>query len=157
MALLPAASGVAPQSAERLQKLEASLKERDDRLAAAPPSRGPVGRAQELQAGSRGSEEGQRRRTDTHDYSGGRDPQGLHRHAAEGSQRTRTRYVNREVEVTGMPNHEGTGHVLTTYRGDDGKTAGPGRGQAHHGAPSVGQQQARLYADCLNGCMASAR
>ena len=49
-----------------------------------------------------------------------------------------------------MPNSEGKGFVDYVLWGDDGKPLGARRGQAHADAtPRVGQQQAKLYADCL--------
>ena len=57
-----------------------------------------------------------------------------------------------------MPNNEGEGFVDYVLWGDDGKPLGAGRGQAHDAAtPRVGQQQAKLYADCLERSSASGR
>ena len=41
------------------------------------------------------------------------------------------------------------GFVDYVLWGDDGKPLAAGRGQAHQARPKVGQQQAKLYADCL--------
>ena len=56
---------------------------------------------------------------------------------------------DREFEVDGHA--ERAGHRLRRLRavGRRRQAAGAGRGQAHEARPAVGQQQAKLYADCL--------
>jgi type I restriction enzyme, R subunit len=54
-----------------------------------------------------------------------------------------------EVEVTGIPNAPGVGYVDYVLRGDDGKPLGLVEAKRTRKDPRIGQQQAKLYADCL--------
>ncbi len=54
-----------------------------------------------------------------------------------------------EFPVTGMPNKGGTGYVDYVLWGDDGKPLGLVEAKRTHRDPREGQQQAKLYADCL--------
>jgi type I restriction enzyme R subunit len=56
---------------------------------------------------------------------------------------------NFEIEVTGMPNGENTGYVDYVLWGDDGKPLMLVEAKRTTRSPKVGQQQAKLYADCL--------
>src|SRR5207244_6591026 len=56
---------------------------------------------------------------------------------------------DREFEVTGMPNREGKGFVDYILWGDDGKPLGLVEAKRTRRDARVGQQQAKLYADCL--------
>lgn len=56
---------------------------------------------------------------------------------------------DREYEVTGMPNKEGTGYVDYVLWGDDGKPLAVVEAKRTGVDPKVGRQQAKLYADCL--------
>ena len=59
------------------------------------------------------------------------------------------RAKDREYEVTGMPNESGTGYVDYVLWGDDGKPLAVVEAKKTTVDPEVGQQQAKLYADCL--------
>lgn len=54
-----------------------------------------------------------------------------------------------EVEVQGMPNAPGVGYVDYVLRGDDGKPLALVEAKRTRRDPRAGQQQAKLYADCL--------
>ena len=56
---------------------------------------------------------------------------------------------DREFPVTGMPNHKGEGFVDYVLWGDDGKPLGLVEAKRTKRSPKVGEQQAKLYADCL--------
>jgi type I restriction enzyme R subunit len=56
---------------------------------------------------------------------------------------------DREFAVAGMPNNEGKGFVDYVLWGDDGKPLGLVEAKRTRRDARVGQQQARLYADCL--------
>jgi len=58
--------------------------------------------------------------------------------------------VKRECEVQGMPNTEGKGFVDYVLWGDDGKPLAVVEAKRTRRAARVGQQQAKLYADCLH-------
>ena len=54
-----------------------------------------------------------------------------------------------EVRVTGMPNAPGEGFVDYVLRGDDGRPLALVEAKRTRKDPRAGQQQAKLYADCL--------
>ena len=54
-----------------------------------------------------------------------------------------------EYEVSGMPNSQGKGFVDYVLWGDDGKPLGLVEAKRTRRDPREGQQQAKLYADCL--------
>ncbi len=56
---------------------------------------------------------------------------------------------DREYEVSGMPNAEGRGYVDYVLWGDDGLPLAVIEAKRTSISPQVGQQQASLYADCL--------
>ena len=56
---------------------------------------------------------------------------------------------DREYEVTGMPNESGIGSADYVLWGDDGKPLAVVEAKKTTVDPEVGQQQAKLYADCL--------
>ncbi len=56
---------------------------------------------------------------------------------------------DREFEVTGMPNAQGVGYVDYVLWGDDGLPLAVVEAKKTTVEPAVGQQQAKLYADCL--------
>ena len=56
---------------------------------------------------------------------------------------------DREFPVTGMPNNTGEGFVDYVLWGDDGKPLGLVEAKRTRRDARVGQQQAKLYADCL--------
>ena len=56
---------------------------------------------------------------------------------------------DREYPVTGMPNTQDTGYVDYVLWGDDGKPVGLVEAKRTRKSPQLGQQQAKLYADCL--------
>ena len=56
---------------------------------------------------------------------------------------------DREYEVTGMPTDSGVGYADYVLWGDDGKPLAVVEAKKTTVEPEVGQQQAKLYADCL--------
>lgn len=56
---------------------------------------------------------------------------------------------DREFSVTGMPNNKGEGFVDYVLWGDDGKPLGLVEAKRTKRSPKQGEQQAKLYADCL--------
>lgn len=57
--------------------------------------------------------------------------------------------IGEEVEVEGMPNNTGIGYVDYVLYGDNGKPIAVIEAKRTSKEPKVGQQQAKLYADCL--------
>jgi type I restriction enzyme R subunit len=149
-ARLPKPAPAPQQTAEQLRALEESLRERDEKLAALLADKSTLdAELQRLRAEVARAKEAAAAQPDTHDYS-----------EAE----TRDYFIDlllkeagwpldqpsdREFEVTGMPNAEGKGFVDYVLWGDDGKPLGLVEAKRTRRDPRVGQQQAKLYADCL--------
>jgi type I restriction enzyme R subunit len=151
---LPRPEAAARQSAEQLQQLEASLRERDEKLAALLSDKTALDEElRRLRAEVAAAKKAAAAQPDTHDYS-----------EAE----TRDYFIDlllkeagwaldqdrdRELEVSGMPTTatggSGQGFVDYVLWGDDGKPLGLVEAKRTRRDPRVGQQQARLYADCL--------
>ena len=149
-AALPRPERVAAQTAEQLQALEARLREKDENLAALLADKTALDEElKHLRAEVAAAKQAAAAQPDTHDYS-----------EAE----TRDYFIDlllkeagwpldqprdREFEVSGMPNKEGKGFVDYVLWGDDGKPLGLLEAKRTRRDPRVGQQQAKLYADCL--------
>lgn len=143
-------SGAPTHTAEQLEKLAAQLRERDERLSLTLADKAHLdAELQRLREEVAAAKKANAGAPDTHDYS-----------EAE----TRKAYIdlllreagwslsadkNFEVEVTGMPNKENKGHVDYVLWADDGKPLALVEAKRTTKNPQVGQQQAKLYADCL--------
>jgi type I restriction enzyme R subunit len=147
---LPKAAAAPRQTAEQLQRLEAGLRERDEKLAAVLADKATLDdELTWLRAEVAAAKKAAAAQPDTHDYS-----------EAE----TRVYFIDlllkeagwpldqsrdREFEVRGMPNEKGVGFVDYVLWGDDGKPLGLVEAKRTRRNARVGQQQAKLYADCL--------
>jgi type I restriction enzyme R subunit len=147
---LPEVAPLPKQTAEQLQNLETALRERDEKLAALLCDRTALDEElKRLRVEVTEAKRAAAEQPDTHDYS-----------EAE----TRDYFIDlllkeagwpldqardREFEVTGMPNEEGIGFVDYVLWGDDGKPLGLVEAKRTRRDPRAGQQQAKLYADCL--------
>ena len=148
-ALLPKATAAQPQSLDQLQKLEAQLHERDEKLSTLLSSQAALNaELQALREQVAAAKKANTAQPDTHDYS-----------EAE----TRDYFIdlllkeagweldqkNFEIEVSGMPNNAGQGFVDYVLWGDDGLPLALVEAKRTKKDAKVGQQQAKLYADCL--------
>ena len=57
--------------------------------------------------------------------------------------------IGEEIEVQGMPNESGVGYVDYVLYGENGKPLAVVEAKRTSKDPKIGQQQAKLYADCL--------
>ncbi|HBG7260783.1 DEAD/DEAH box helicase family protein [Clostridioides difficile] len=57
--------------------------------------------------------------------------------------------IGEEIEVQGMPNESGVGYVDYVFYGENGKPLAVVEAKRTSKDPKIGQQQAKLYADCL--------
>ncbi len=149
-AALPKAGALPKQTVAQLQALETGLRERDEKLATLLADKSALDeelkRLREEVAEAKRAAAAQ---PDTHNYS---------------ETETRDYFIDlllkeagwpldqprdREWEVSGMPNREGKGFVDYVLWGDDGKPLGLVEAKRTRRDPRVGQQQAKLYADCL--------
>jgi len=144
-----AAPAAQPQSIDQLQKLETQLRERDEKLSVLLSAKTALDdELQALRADVAAAKKANTAQPDTHDYS-----------EAE----TRDYFIdlllkeagwqlddkNFEIEVRGMPNNAGVGFVDYVLWGDDGKPLALVEAKRTRKDAKVGQQQAKLYADCL--------
>lgn len=144
------AAAVGQQSLAQLQKLEAELRARDEKLAALLADRANLDaellRLREEVAKARAEATA---RPDTHDYNEAatRDVW-IDRLLVEAGWDPRAPNVA-EYPVTGMPNAKGEGFVDYVLWGDDGKPLALVEAKATRHDARKGQQQGKLYADCL--------
>jgi type I restriction enzyme R subunit len=148
--LLPRNAPVPPQTAAQIQKLEADLSARDEKLFELIADRQNIDEElQRLREEIAAVRKANSTRPDTHDYS-----------EAE----TRDYFIDLllkeagwslagphdlEYEVSGMPTKDGKGYVDYVLWGDDGKPLGIVEAKRTRKDARIGQQQAKLYADCL--------
>ncbi|HXP76748.1 MAG TPA: DEAD/DEAH box helicase family protein [Stellaceae bacterium] len=147
---LPKPAPAPKQTAEQLQKLEAGLRERDEKLAVLLADKTALDEELKwLRAEVAAAKKAAEAQPDTHDYS---------------ETETRDYFIDlllkeagwaldqrrdREFEVAGMPNTKDKGFVDYVLWGDDGKPLGLVEAKRTRRDARVGQQQAKLYADCL--------
>jgi type I restriction enzyme R subunit len=147
---LPRPTPAKKQSAEQLQQLEASLREKDEKLASVLADRESLDEElARLRAEVAAAKKAAAERPDSHNYS---------------EEQTRDFFIDlllkeagwpldqardREFEVVGMPNNQSRGFVDYVLWGDDGKPLGLVEAKRTRRDSRVGQQQAKLYADCL--------
>ena len=149
-AALPRPAATGQQTAEQLRTLEEELRERDEKLATLLADKGALDEElKRLRAEVAKARQAAAAQPDTHDYS---------------ETATRDYFIDlllkeagwpldqardRELEVSGMPNEKGKGFVDYVLWGDDGKPLGLVEAKRTRRDARVGQQQAKLYADCL--------
>ena len=147
---LPKATPLPKQTIDQLQKLEAGLRERDEKLSALLADKTALDdELKRLRAEVAEARKAAAAQPDAHDYF---------------EAQTRDYFIDlllkeagwpldqphdREFEVAGMPNAQGKGFVDYVLWGDDGKPLGLVEAKRTRRDPRVGQQQAKLYADCL--------
>ena len=148
--LLPKSSPVPPQARARLLELEQALGGRDAELAKLISGQAALDtELQRLRAEVAEAKQRNEQTPDTHDYS-----------EAE----TRDEFIDlllheagwplsepqdREFKVAGMPSPSGIGYVDYVLWGRDGLPLGVVEAKRTRRSPQTGQQQAKLYADCL--------
>ena len=124
------------------EQMEAALKHQQERDALDAELQAVKGQLAEVRAASE-------QQPDTHDYTEDDTRRylidvELHRAGWPLDQKR-----DREYEVTGMPNTQGIGYADYVLWGDDGKPVAVVEAKKSTVDPVVGQQQAKLYADCL--------
>jgi type I restriction enzyme R subunit len=138
------------QTIDQLQRLEAELHERDEKLTALLADKSLLDEElKRLRAEVAATRKANVAQPDAHDYSEAETRNFfidlLLREAGWSLDQPR----DREFEVDGMPNAEGKGFVDYVLWGDDGKPLALVEAKRTKRDPRVGQQQAKLYADCL--------
>ena len=147
---LPTTAPLPKQTINQLQRLETELRERDEKLSLLLADKSALDEElKRLRAEVTEAKKVAQSQPDTHDYS-----------EAE----TRDYFIDlllkeagwpldqkrdREYPVTGMPNNQEKGFVDYVLWGDDGRPLALVEAKRTRRDPRVGQQQAKLYADCL--------
>ena len=149
-AALPADTSATPQSMAMLQALEASLAERDEKLAGLVADHDALdAEVQHLRAEVAKANIANEARPDSHNYSEARSRTHLIDALLNEAGWSLDQARDREFEVTGMPSASRQGFVDYVLWGDDGKPLGLVEAKRTTVNPKVGKQQAKLYADCL--------
>jgi type I restriction enzyme R subunit len=147
---LPKSTSLSKQTVDQLKELNSQLRERDEKLSGLLADKKALDEELErLRAEVAEAKKANSAQPDPHDYS-----------EAE----TRDYFIDlllkeagwdldqrrdREVEVSGMPTQDGRGFVDYVLWGDDGKPLALVEAKRTKKSPQIGQQQAKLYADCL--------
>jgi len=147
---LPKSTPLPKQTIEQLQRLETELRDRDEKLSALLADKAAMdAELVRLRAEAAAVKKANQAQADTHDYSEAETRDYfidlLLREAGWGLEQER----DREFPVDGMPNNEGRGFVDYVLWGDDGLPLALVEAKRTKRDPRVGQQQAKLYADCL--------
>lgn len=141
---------VPKQTIEQLQNLETSLREKDEKLSLLLADKSAMDEElKRLRAEVAKAKEASALQPDTHDYSEAETRDYFIDLLLKEAGWALDKAQDREFEVSGMPNKSGVGYVDYVLWGDDGKPLALVEAKRTTRDPQVGQQQAKLYADCL--------
>ena len=147
---LPTTAPIPKQTIDQLLKLETALRERDERLSVLLADKSTLDeelkRLREEVAKAKKASAAQ---PDTHDYSEAATRAYIIDLLLRESGWPLDKTDDREFEVSGMPNAGGKGYVDYVLWGDDGRPLALVEAKRTTKSPQIGQQQAKLYADCL--------
>jgi len=148
--LLPKTSPVHPQTLAQIQQLEAQLAEKDTRLTELLTGKAALdAELERLRAEIAAIKQQNAETPDTHNYSEAETRDYFIDLLLKEASWALDNPQDREYPVTGMPNEKGDGFVDYVLWGDDGKPLGLVEAKRTKRDARVGQQQAKLYADCL--------
>ncbi|MFY9409691.1 MAG: DEAD/DEAH box helicase family protein [Methanosarcina flavescens] len=138
------------QTIEQLQKLEESLREKDEKLSELLADKSAMDEElKRLRVEVAKAKEASTLLPDTHDYSEAETRNYFIDLLLKEAGWSLDKDKDEEFEVSGMPNESGIGYVDYVLWGDDGKPLALVEAKRTTKDPRVGQQQAKLYADCL--------
>lgn len=147
---LPHAPSSPHKTAEQLLALETSLRERDEKLAALLADKNTLDEeSKRLRAEVAAAKKAAAAQPDTHNYSEAETRDYFIDLLLKEAGWPLDQVRDREFEVSGMPNKQDKGFVDYVLWGDDGKPLGLVEAKRTRRDARVGQQQAKLYADCL--------
>ena len=147
---LPKTTPLPKQTIEQLQRLETELRERDEKLTALLADKTALdAELTRLRAEIAETKKANTAQADTHNYSEAETRDYFIDLLLKEAGWALDQKRDREFPVAGMPNHEGKGFVDYVQWGDDGLPLGLIEAKRTKRDPRVGQQQAKLYADCL--------
>jgi type I restriction enzyme R subunit len=146
----PADGAATAQSAEQLKKLGEQLRDKDTKLSEVLAHHAVLNaELKQLQEEVAAAKKANSAVPDTHDYSEAETRKAFIDLLLREAGWDLSPVKNFEVEVASMPNGEGKGFVDYVLWGDDGKPLMLVEAKRTTKSPMVGQQQAKLYADCL--------
>lgn len=149
-ALLPHAASVPRQTLDQLQKLEAQLHERDEKLSTLLANKTALDEdLKRLREEFTAVRRANAAHPDTHDYSEAETRDYFIDLLLKEAGWPLDKAQDREFEVSGMPNDAGVGYVDYVLWGDDGKPLALVEAKRTKKDAGVGQHQAWLYANCL--------
>ena len=147
---LPRPTAVPKQSVDQLKQLESELRARDEKLSALLADKTALDEElKRLRAEVAAAKQASAAAPDTHDYSEAETRDYFIDLLLREAGWALTDKREREFEVAGMPNEGGRGLVDYVLWDDDGKPLALVEAKRTRRDPRVGQQQAKLYADCL--------
>jgi type I restriction enzyme, R subunit len=148
--LLPKTGPALPQTVEQLQDLERRLRDRDEKLAELLSGRRALdAELERLRIEVAEAKKQNATRPDDHNYSEAETRDYFIDLLLKEARWALANPQDREFPVSGMPNNTGEGFVDYVLWGDDGKPLGLVEAKRTKRDSRVGQQQAKLYADCL--------
>lgn len=148
--LLPKTAAVPQQTLDQLKRLEEQLHERDEKLSAVLADKTALDEElKRLRGEVAAAKAANAAKPDAHDYSEAETRDYFIDLLLKEAGWALDKKQDREYEVAGMPNDEGVGFVDYVLWGDDGKPVALVEAKRTKKDPRVGQQQAKLYADCL--------
>lgn len=148
--VLPKTSPVPPQTMAQLQQLEAQLAEKDTKLTELLTGKAALdAELERLRAEIAAIKKQNEATPDEHNYSEAETRDYFIDLLLKEAGWPLDQKEDREYPVSGMPNEKGEGFVDYVLWGDDGKPLGVVEAKRTKRDARVGQQQARLYADCL--------
>lgn len=148
---LPKTSPIPPQTVAQLQQFAAQLAERDNKLESLLTDKLAVDeKLQRLRAEIAEIKKRNEATPDHHNYSEAETRDFFIDLLLKEAGWPLDQERDREFPVTGMPNEKGEGFVDYVLWGDNGKPLGLVEAKRTKRDARVGQQQAKLYADCLD-------
>jgi type I restriction enzyme R subunit len=148
--LLPKTTAVPQQTLDQLKRLEEQLHERDEKLSALLVDKTTLdAELKRLRDEVAAAKAANAAKPDSHDYSEAETRDYFIDLLLREAGWALDKPQDREYEVVGMPNKDGKGYVDYVLWGDDGKPLAVVEAKRTKKDPRVGQQQGKLYADCL--------
>jgi type I restriction enzyme, R subunit len=147
---IPQEATLPKQTVAQLQKLETELSDRDEKLSILLADKNAIDdELKRLRAELIAVKQANTVQPDTHDYSEAQTRDLFIDLLLKESGWALDQPRDREFEVSGMPNDTGKGFVDYVLWGNDGKPLALVEAKRTKKDARVGQQQAKLYADCL--------
>jgi type I restriction enzyme R subunit len=152
---LPTTTPIPKQTLDQLQRLESQLAEKDEKLSVVLADKEKLSEEiKQLRKDVAAAKKTAAKIPDDHDYSEAETRDYFIDLLLKEAGWPLSEKRDREFLVTGMPNNKapneiGSGFVDYVLWGDDGKPLGLVEAKRTRRSPKAGEQQAKLYADCL--------